>query len=326
MTTPGPDHPIHVSPATRRWRALFAGHVIADSADALVLKEGAHPEAIKEAEEQVEVARQALRAADALQEQLSQRRAELAAAEAEVTRVKQKLEAVQKDALPIDRARKDAEASAAETRRLEAELAEARDRLGRSTLGAPFSGQVVRRHAQPGETVLQGASLLEVVDPSRLQFQGTVTESDLGRLRKGTPVELALPAISPRPLAGRVAEIIEASGAARGTYQVRVEIPRHAGMRPGMAGTARLRSAHEQATEIQIPLSALRKHFPRENRGEAWVLVGEQLVTRRVLLGAMTGDRVRIVSGLGRGEKLVISDLNGERPQGRIEGREVGLP
>lgn len=42
MKIPGPDHPITVTPAARRWRALFRGHVIADSADALVLKEAAY--------------------------------------------------------------------------------------------------------------------------------------------------------------------------------------------------------------------------------------------------------------------------------------------
>jgi len=39
MLTPGPDHPITLEPAARRWRALFAGHVIADTDDALILRE-----------------------------------------------------------------------------------------------------------------------------------------------------------------------------------------------------------------------------------------------------------------------------------------------
>jgi uncharacterized protein (DUF427 family) len=39
MLTPGPDHPITIEPASTRWRAQFNGHVIADSNDALVLKE-----------------------------------------------------------------------------------------------------------------------------------------------------------------------------------------------------------------------------------------------------------------------------------------------
>jgi uncharacterized protein (DUF427 family) len=43
MLQPGPDHPITIEPAARRWRAFFAGHVIADSADALILKEADYP-------------------------------------------------------------------------------------------------------------------------------------------------------------------------------------------------------------------------------------------------------------------------------------------
>ncbi len=39
MLTPGPDHPITLEPGARRWRALFAGHVIADTCDAVVLRE-----------------------------------------------------------------------------------------------------------------------------------------------------------------------------------------------------------------------------------------------------------------------------------------------
>jgi uncharacterized protein (DUF427 family) len=43
MLKPGPDHPITVEPAAKRWRVLFGGHVIADSNDALILREANHP-------------------------------------------------------------------------------------------------------------------------------------------------------------------------------------------------------------------------------------------------------------------------------------------
>ena len=46
MKTPGPDHPITIEPARQRWRAAFGGHVIADSADALVLREADYPPVI----------------------------------------------------------------------------------------------------------------------------------------------------------------------------------------------------------------------------------------------------------------------------------------
>ncbi|MCC7266617.1 MAG: DUF427 domain-containing protein [Caulobacteraceae bacterium] len=38
-----PNHPITIEPARQRWRVRYAGHVIADSADALVLREASYP-------------------------------------------------------------------------------------------------------------------------------------------------------------------------------------------------------------------------------------------------------------------------------------------
>ena len=43
MKTPGPDHPITIEPAANRWRARVGGHVIADSNDALILREATLP-------------------------------------------------------------------------------------------------------------------------------------------------------------------------------------------------------------------------------------------------------------------------------------------
>ena len=40
---PGPDHPITITPAPARVRALYQGHEIADSQDALVLQESTYP-------------------------------------------------------------------------------------------------------------------------------------------------------------------------------------------------------------------------------------------------------------------------------------------
>jgi uncharacterized protein (DUF427 family) len=42
MKIPGPDHPITVEPAGERWRVRFEDAVIADSANALVLKEAGY--------------------------------------------------------------------------------------------------------------------------------------------------------------------------------------------------------------------------------------------------------------------------------------------
>jgi uncharacterized protein (DUF427 family) len=43
MKLPGPDHPITVSPETRRVRVLVAGVAVADTRNALRLEEGRYP-------------------------------------------------------------------------------------------------------------------------------------------------------------------------------------------------------------------------------------------------------------------------------------------
>jgi len=43
MKIPGPDHPITLERARRRWRVTFAGEVIAESAAAIVLNEAHYP-------------------------------------------------------------------------------------------------------------------------------------------------------------------------------------------------------------------------------------------------------------------------------------------
>jgi uncharacterized protein (DUF427 family) len=43
MMTPGPDHPITLQPAEGRVQARYSGHVIADSADVLMLTEASYP-------------------------------------------------------------------------------------------------------------------------------------------------------------------------------------------------------------------------------------------------------------------------------------------
>lgn len=43
MLKPGPDHPITIAPAGERIRICFAGQIVAESADALVLREASYP-------------------------------------------------------------------------------------------------------------------------------------------------------------------------------------------------------------------------------------------------------------------------------------------
>src|SRR5207302_1017334 len=132
-----------------------------------------------------------------------------------------------------------------EVRRRQAEFADARERLARTTVRAPFAGQVTRRHARPGERVSPGSSLIDLVDLSRLRFEATALETQVAHLRRGQRVEVVVPAVSAHALPGRIAGLIAASEPTKQAYTVQVELELTsgsgppAGLHPGMSGTAR---------------------------------------------------------------------------------------
>jgi RND family efflux transporter MFP subunit len=287
--------------------------------------EGAHPEAIAEAEQQAEAARQALKNAGGLKLQVSQRRAELAGADADVAKAVQNLSHARTNHLAITRARDEAAATGADARRSSMEMAEAKERLAQSTVRAPFAGQVVQRRARPGETVVAGAPLLEVVDAGRLAFEATVTDADIARVRLGAAVPVVVASVSPRPLPGRVREIIGTSDPVKRTYRVKIELLSAAQLRPGMIGVARLPSPGA-SPGLRLPVAALRHHVPSEHRGEVWVLEGDHPVIREVQLGTQGATHVVIASGVRSGERVVVSDPAAVDLSRPVRAREVTSP
>lgn len=76
-------------------------------------------------------------------------------------------------------------ASEAEVKQAYAEATVAETRTSMCQIQAPFAGRVVKRRAQPFETVAAGAPLLEVVDDSRLRVQLIVPSRWLAWLKPG---------------------------------------------------------------------------------------------------------------------------------------------
>jgi uncharacterized protein (DUF427 family) len=55
MKIPGPDHPITLEVSRRRVRAMFENHVIADTDDALILREASYPPVYYLPKDQIEM-------------------------------------------------------------------------------------------------------------------------------------------------------------------------------------------------------------------------------------------------------------------------------
>ncbi|SRR5690554_5667398 len=116
--------------------------------------------------------------------------------------------------------------SESEKLRLEAELAAARAELSQASLAqshleprAPFDGIINARHVETGTLVQVGDPLFELVQIDPLKISGFVPQQQVGRLKPGQPVSVAL--LDGRELEGELTFV--ASAADQETRSFRIE-------------------------------------------------------------------------------------------------------
>lgn len=187
-------------------------------------------------------------------------------------------------------------------------LAEARHRLSRATVVAPFAGRITLRKVQAGQAVKPGDELLTVTGFEPLVARIFLPERDVLGLALGQEVRLSLRAQEETRFVGRIRQISPVVDTASGTVKVTVEAMKPpSSVRPGAFVTVDvLRETRKEAILVR------REAIIRELQ-EAYVFVADGKVARKrpVTLGLEEGGRVEIRSGLKAGEQVVISGQGG---------------
>jgi cobalt-zinc-cadmium efflux system membrane fusion protein len=95
----------------------------------------------------------------------------------------------------------------------------------RGAILAPFDGAVLAIGATPGELVDTGREIFALADLSTVWVQADLPERELGAVRPGAAVSIAVEAYPGRRFPGRVAYIADQLDPRTGTAKVRCEIP-----------------------------------------------------------------------------------------------------
>ena len=86
-------------------------------------------------------------------------------------------------------------------------LSLARQRVGRTRLYAPISGNILSRLAEPGEVVAIGQPVAVLGNLNQVRLKMFISEGDLGRLRLGAPARIRVDAFPNRSFPARVAQV-----------------------------------------------------------------------------------------------------------------------
>lgn len=189
-----------------------------------------------------------------------------------------------------------AEADLAATK---AERAELELRRSKAEVKAPTDGLVLRRAAQLGQIVsAAGGGLFEIARDGLVELDADVSETALGRLRKGEPAEVT--AAGGIEVAGEVRLVSPRVDQASRLGRVRIALPRDPALRVGAFARAVVETA--RATGVAVPRTAVNTG----PKGDFVQVVTDGTVeTRAVQTGLATGNVVEIRSGLQPGETVV---------------------
>ncbi len=201
----------------------------------------------------------------------------------------------------------------ANTRRLssKANFDSADARLRRAVIRAPIDGVVNRLNKEDGEYVHVGECVAEIVDIDTAKVVVDVPERDIGFLEKNRVESIFVGPNDSRRVVGEIKYISELAHPEALTTRVELEVDNVPGTGPG--GKRALRSGQIVRVRltrqilkdvIMVPLAAV---IPLEKGHAVYVVQSNRAIRRDVKLGLIKGSRVRVVSGLRAGEKLIVS-------------------
>ena len=176
--------------------------------------------------------------------------------------------------------------------------------LSRYSVTTPISGVVTARNVSVGAVAGEGAPLFEVADLSRLWVDLHIFGADAEHIRPGAAVAVTRMGDG-RTVQATLERVLPGMATASQSTIARATIDNDDGLwRPGSAVKARITVA-QQAVDLLLPLSALQD---MDGRDVVFVRNGDSYTSRAVGVGARDGSRAQILSGLRKGEQVVVKE------------------
>ena len=179
-----------------------------------------------------------------------------------------------------------------------------------STLVAPANGVILRRDAEPAQSVAAGTPVLLFGETaSGLVVRAPIASSDATRIRIGDAATITLAGTS-APFAGRVSRVAAKGDDATGAFDVEVEVAAPGPLRSGMVAevtiTTASAAAAQGASAMLVPTLALLD--ARADQGVVFVVDAQNIAHRRsVQTGGVSERGVVILAGLSQGDRVVAS-------------------
>ena len=182
---------------------------------------------------------------------------------------------------------------------------------------APFDGTVLTKDADVGEVVAPFASsansrgaVVTMADMSSLEVEADVSESNIGRVNPGQPVEITLDSAPDKRYPGIVHKIVPTADRAKATVLTKVRFNRlDDSILPEMSAKVvflspnAVRHAPEEPARLTVPTDAI---VERDGRKVVFMIDDGVVHTAEITTGGQLGSSTIITAGLARGQRVVV--------------------
>lgn len=200
----------------------------------------------------------------------------------------------------------------------EAGLLAAKSRADRLSVRAPAPGVVTVRAVEVGDTVQPGTHLLTLVTDGPTELLIEPDEKNLASLAVGQRARASAEAFPERSFDATVAYIAPAVDPARGTIEVRLEVPNPPDyLRTDMTVSVDV-IVDEKAQALTLPVDAV---LDLATDPHVFVVVDGRARRRDVTLGVRGGDRVEVLDGLEADADVVLRPGDALEDGARVRAR-----
>lgn len=255
----------------------------------------------------------------------SQEKAQLAAAEAQLELARLNLDRIRGLRKEGINSQTELDTSEAELKQANGRVAEVAATIERKTIRAPFAGVLGLRQANLGQYLESGTPIvpLQSLDPIHVNFD--VPQQEIGRLKAGGEVRVALEGAADADVEGRIAAIDSVVDESTRNVKAQAILRNPKGvLHPGMFVTVRVILPSREAV-VSVPASAI-SYAPygdslfvveeiKGEDGQAYKGVSQKFVK----LGGARGDQVAVLSGIEPGAEVVTSGVFKLRDKAAVE-------
>jgi HlyD family secretion protein len=204
----------------------------------------------------------------------------------------------------------------------EAQLKQAREQLGKTSLRAPITGRVTQLTIKVGETAvpsatsIAGSDMLTIADTSNLYAEVNVNETDVARVVPGQKARIVPAAFPDKSWSGTVEIVAVSPRNVQGqgkSYPVKIRLDASGDLKfhTGMSCRAEIETRVSDATQaVAVPVQALQyeesKETDEKDQASVFVIDGDHARKHNVETGIADDNYIAITKGVDAGARIVV--------------------